>query len=337
MGAGVLGAGASAYGAIKSGGVDTLTPRQIARKTEKGYYEQAPNQLGLNQAMQPGYLTLGSQNLGQLFYGRDASTQTYANPYYKKGKASSGPENYTQNIGASTGLIDLYKRLQPDLQNLYDAGRQADINSVNRFGGQARSMYEQLNPEQTSGLKNLLGQTQNDLNMGGYVSPDQAAGIRNNTYGHYANMGFGPGTSFADTNAALDYFGVSNQLRNQRIGNANNALNLSGQLTPDYAGFILGRTGATAGAQSLASQQQGLAYQPAQYDPYNAVAAGVGINSQNVAQQGALSQAEYFGNLGGGLTSLAGKMYFSGQGGGSGYGMGQNNASQSAQDWYRNG
>ncbi len=326
--AGLGGLGASAYGAIKSGGIDTLTPRQLAKKTQRGYFEQAPNQFALNQAYQPQYLGLGQSNLEQLLYGRAAQQGSYYNPYGKN------PGQVSYDVPGQTGLIDLYKRLQPDLQSLYDTGRQADINSVNQFGGQARDMYAQLNPQQTSGLANLLGQTQNDLNLGGYVSPEQSQNIRNQTYGHYANMGFSPGTSFADTNAALDYYGASNQLRNQRVGNAQSALNLSGQLTPDYASFILGRTGASGAAANLAGAQQGLAFQPAAYDPYNPVAAGLAINSQNVGQQGALSQAEYFGNLGGGLSNLASKFYFSGQNTGP-MTQGPNMASQSAQQWYR--
>lgn len=325
-GAGVLGAGASIFGAMQSGGGEVLSPRKLAKKTQRGYFEQAPNQFALNQQFQPQYLGLGSSNLEQLLYGSPARTNTYANPYAKGKKAST----YTNEIPGSAGLMDLYKKLQPDLQSLYDTGRQADINSVNKFGGQARDMYAQLNPEQTSGLSNLLGQTQSDLNLGGYVSPDQAAGIRNNTYGHYANQGFAPGTSFVDTNAALDYFGVSNQLRNQRVGNASNALNLSGQLTPDYAGFILGRTGSTQNAQGLAGQQQGLAFQQPSYDPYNPTAGGAAIAGQNASLAGQMSQAEYYANLGGGLSNLAGKMYFSGQSGGASSGMfGQGYNSQS--------
>lgn len=315
--AGVLGAGASAYGASqtpKPGSGARQSTRETAQGTLQGYAQTAPLSYGLSSIYQPAYLGLGSQNLEQLLFGSQARTVNQNIGWGKLGADGNWSRNASvqQEIPGSAGLFDIIGRASPQLQSLYQTGARQGVQNqlglLNEFLPQAQQYSQNANP-QLMELQRLLGvQANQGLNMGSRWNPADLGRETSRIRSDWANRGLGSGQS-AQMDEILQILGGGEALRNQRQNFALNANQSLSATQPDYLRMILGLGGNPVGdAMSFVTGQQPLSYQGNSFDPYNATAAQAGIAGMNTATAAALSNRDLYSGLGGGLLNMGGDL-----------------------------
>lgn len=309
--AGVLGAGATAYGASqtpKPGQGARQATREQAQGTLQGYAQTTPLSYALSQTYQPAYLGLGSQNLQQLLFGTPEQT---INRQVGWGRLNDNGQyertaNIAQQIPASMGLFDILGQAQPRLTQLSNQAVGQQLGTLNQYLPQAQQYYAQANPE-LDALRRQLGLVaQQNLALGGQLDPSTRNAITSQVQADWANRGLGQAMP-AQLNEALQLYGGGEALRQARQQQAAGIYNNLAGTQPDYSSFILG-----LGNQPLAQSmqflqgQQPLSYQGNTFDPYNPTAAGSGAAGMSAATQAALSNRDLYAGLGGGLLNLSG-------------------------------
>lgn len=324
MGAiGDIAGGIVALGQDSNGG-PRRSVRLGAQGALQGYDQTAGYSLGLNQAYQPAYLQLGSQNLEQMLFGTPASS--YDQQIGWGGLRKNGTYKYTanvkQNTPASSGLIDIMGKVAPQIQSLYQQGARSGIENnlgvLNDYMPQAQNYYDTANPELMALRRQMGTDAIQQLALGSRLSPEDAYRISQAVRGSFANRGLG-NSNPAQLEEALQLFGGGEALRGQRQSYTGNTANLLQQTSPDYARFILGLGGNPVGdAMQLVTGQQPLSYTGNQYDPYNATAGALSQQGTKYSQWFDQKKVDGAKGIGDGVGSLAAGAFGGGAFSGSG-------------------
>jgi hypothetical protein len=175
---------------------------------------------------------------------------------------NNAPWNPTQ---PQEGLLSTYTgtvapQLETSQEALSSSQRGADIADLSRLGPQGLSAIKASNPAAAQLLDRLTGTATSELGMGAALDPSLMRLVRQGVLSR--NTGTLTGTGNAgDYGMALGLSQFGNQLRQQRVGNASNALGLSqsmySQPLQGYLGSRSAGFGPAAGVIGGATGMQG--------------------------------------------------------------------------------
>lgn len=150
------------------------------------------------------------------------------------------------------GLLDLYQKdIQPALSDIEAQTnarqRAADIADVTALGPAAYEAARGFNPQQTALMDALNARAQQELALGGQMTPDQRRAIENQVLGQRsaAGWGYNPGDL---AQAGMRATGVSDTLKANRQGFASQTAGLNQSVYGDPFLQVLGRSGQAFGA-----------------------------------------------------------------------------------------
>lgn len=193
-------------------------------------------------------------------------------------EAASWMDTETVTDPAQMGLMDLYGEMQPQLSEIEARSnaitRAADIADVTALGPQAVEAIRNANPEQAALMDEMNRQAQQDLALGGRMTPDQRNAMMNSRMGQRSAQGWGynPGDM---AQATMDATMQSEQIKARRRGFAQQAVQQNQAIYGDPFMQILGRRGQTFGAMG-GVMGQGQGGQTGQlFNPESAYAGGV--------------------------------------------------------------
>lgn len=196
----------------------------------------------------------GLPGLGGIFGGGDTGP-------HSKVYAPGGYTTTEHTMPAQRGLLDIYTKdvaptLEKSQEGLTSSQRSADIADVSRLGPQALQAIMQSDPASAKLIEQLTGQATSQLGMGAQLDPSLMRLAQQSVRARQTGMLGGTGNAGSYGEAlGLSQFGQG--LRQQRIGNANQVVQLRNQIYGDPFQRILGRPNAGLGPAAGAVGQAG--------------------------------------------------------------------------------
>lgn len=307
VGAGTAAGGTSMFGSGPSSG-------ELGRKTTRaGLHALAgavPGQLAFNQQYDPQFAALGSQNLSDMLFG--ASARNIQVPQFDSRGRQIGIKSV--DVGAQRGLIDISAEAAEQLRGLSAGGMEQNLANLQANLPGAQAFYQSQNPELFRLRQALANRAQENLDMGGKISPEDSFRITQGVRGDWAARGLGASAP-AQLDESLALFGEGEQLRQSRTAQAGGIMGALSASEPDYARFLmgLGDDSAITNAFNIVAGNQAGAFSR-DFDPLNPSLSGLGLSAAQMQQLADAQKAEAVVGIGGGLMSLGGKLAGGGAG-----------------------
>ena len=223
------------------------SPEQVAASTQKSYQgilDLYPQLFGMEQLYGPQQVSQGLSNLSSALYGtpagsRTVTTQTPVSGYTNRRTGQfvtdltnvgnrqrdqwtpfTQMQNQTQTVNtpASEGLLSLYGRTMPQVNQWNADSRAATYDSLRSMNPGQASLYDLLNST-----------TRDQLAAGDRLTPQQTWQATQGVRSNWADRGLG-NAPLAGLDESLQLFGGGQNLLNQRIKNANDTAQLGSQL-----------------------------------------------------------------------------------------------------------
>lgn len=309
-------------------------PGQEFEGFTEAYLSAMPAIYAAESKYRPLYAGLDLRELGATLFGQPGGTTTeytevptgkyeYVNfgghmtkiPVYER-----VPRQVTAE--AQPGLLDIYGRALPRMQQLGQQARAGEIADVAALGPSATAAFKAANPEQAALLDMLNQQAMEELSLGATLDPSLARQVQQSVRGAQAarGMGYGPTDVYQETYAS----GLkAEQLRRARQQFAQQMVGINAATTVDPFMAILGRPSQSSGmAQGFMGQGQSMnaATGPNMFNPMNGYmddlwntnlnaqsAANIADANNNAAMAGSLMQG--VGGIIGGMCWVAREVY----------------------------
>lgn len=201
----------------------------------------------------------------------------------------------------SPQLVDLYREISPDLQELdaasASANRESDIADIERLGFRAREAFLSANPL----IAEMEAQAMEELEAGGELTEFDRRRVQQDVRSSQADRGFGYGVN----DAAMEAYVQDRAYEDRKAQRRNFAAGVAG-MSADPFMSILGRSSGSGAAAAAGAVGQGQGYNPGQlFNPESQYAADLyQSNQQAQAAAGASSAGFAGGIIGGGLSAL---------------------------------
>jgi len=263
-------------------GPDQPAPQNIGQQTRDTLQAQidlAPKQLAAAQQVQPGYTALDIQTLGQLLQGQNGQG----------------------------GLLDLYGKVAPQLQQLQADSTRANlasnISNVQQLAPQASAALAAANPQQKALVDALNSSAMQGLAAGTQLLPQDAANISKSVNSSWANRGLG-GTNANQLGLAMQLYGGGQQALAQRQQFGTQMTGVNQQVVGNPMLALLGQQGTglqnalgTVGQANQNATTIGGGVQ-SMFNPFNSYASNLYNQNQNVQWQYNQSQPSTMGVIG---------------------------------------
>jgi hypothetical protein len=197
------------------------------------------------------------------------SAQINMMPYMLEAQQKYGPqqtqiglqnvEQYLSGTDGQRGLLSMYQQdIAPTLSDVEAQTRAtqrgADIRDVAQLGPQAYEAMRGFNPQQTGLMDVINANAQQQMALGGQMTPEQRMAIENQALGRASSQGWGynPGDL---AEAARQATGYSDQLQQARQQYGSQVAALNQGVYGDPFAQVLGRPGQTFSAMQGVGQQ----------------------------------------------------------------------------------
>lgn len=308
--AGIIGAGAQAYGASQSGGQSTRRAvRQAAQGGVQALNYALPAQLGYAQAYAPMFNALGESQLDRYLFGGPAESGSVSFRW-RDGRYLTEP----YDVPETQGVVNILGGVNPYVQQMQsDAERLATgqgLYTLASYLPAARALDWQADPDLFNLRNNLAYDADRQLGLGGKLNPEDVYNITSSARRDWANRGLGQ-SDVSQLSEALQLYAGGQQARQSRQQYATDVASKMSMTRPDYMKFVqgLGQNSSLANTYNIVNSGIARNYNFDPYNPINPSSTTLGSLGAQLQFQGNQDRASLYTGIGSGLLDLAGTLY----------------------------